>query len=381
MYLYKSHRPTWTEVNIDAIRQNFFTIKSKLDDSISIMAVVKADAYGHGAVSISQEMLKLGVEYLAVSNIDEAIELRDSGISCAILILGPVETQEFGKLIQFNIYPTVISLEYAKELSESYKYRGVYPKVHIKIDSGMGRLGIPIENALLEIEQIANIEGVIIDGLFTHFPSAENDREFSLKQLNAFANLVKETKRLGIKIKHFHIANSAAIFNIPESYSEPFTMIRPGLSIYGYSTSSIKELQNSMSLKARIVSIKKLKKGQSVSYLRTYTVKADEEYIAVIPVGYADGIPVVYSNKGKVIIGDFYYPVVGRICMDYMMISLGKNEYDVAIGDEVTIFGKGKLSVEQFGKLCNKIPYEVTCGISKRVPRIFTRKEDERQDI
>jgi alanine racemase len=345
------------------------------------MAVVKADAYGHGAVSISQEMLKLGVEYLAVSNIDEAIELRDSGISCAILILGPVETQEFGKLIQFNIYPTVISLEYAKELSESYKYRGVYPKVHIKIDSGMGRLGIPIENALLEIEQIANIEGVIIDGLFTHFPSAENDREFSLKQLNAFANLVKETKRLGIKIKHFHIANSAAIFNIPESYSEPFTMIRPGLSIYGYSTSSIKELQNSMSLKARIVSIKKLKKGQSVSYLRTYTVKADEEYIAVIPVGYADGIPVVYSNKGKVIIGDFYYPVVGRICMDYMMISLGKNEYDVAIGDEVTIFGKGKLSVEQFGKLCNKIPYEVTCGISKRVPRIFTRKEDERQDI
>jgi len=178
MYQYKSHRPTWAEIDMDALKSNYHEIKKRCPDSTLLMAVVKADAYGHGAVMVSQELLRLGVEYLAVSSIDEAIELRTSGISLPVLLLGPVEPVEFGKLIEFNIYPTVISIEYAKELSEAYRYRGIYPKVHIKIDTGMGRLGIPVDKALIGIEQISKMEGIIVDGIFTHFPSADTDISF-----------------------------------------------------------------------------------------------------------------------------------------------------------------------------------------------------------
>jgi len=379
MYMYKSHRPTWAEIDMDAIKSNFLSIRKLCPESVALMAVVKADAYGHGAVAISQELVKLGTEYLAVSNIDEAMELRSSGISLPVLILGPVEPMEFGKLIEFNIYPTVISMDYAKELSEAYRYRGIYPKVHIKIDTGMGRLGIPIERAFIEIEQISNMEGIIIDGIFTHFPSADEDIEFSNEQIKLFIDLIKELKRIDIKIKHFHIANSAAIFNIPASRETPFTMVRPGLALYGYSTKPNPELINSMALKTRIVSINCLKKGDTVSYLRTYQIKNEREYIAVLPIGYADGIPTLYSNKGKVFIKEKAYPVVGRICMDYTMVSLGTSPPDITIGEEVTLFGNNKLKVEDFGKICHKIPYEVTCDISKRVPRIYLRKEDKRQ--
>ncbi|OHD54520.1 MAG: alanine racemase [Spirochaetes bacterium GWF1_51_8] len=381
MFLNKSHRPVWAEINIDAIRSNLIYIKSKLSQDINIMGVVKADAYGHGAITVSQELLKLGVEYLAVSNIDEAIELRNAGLSSPLLLFGPVETPEFGKLIQFNVFPSVFSVDYARELSESYRYRGVFPKVHIKIDSGMGRLGIPVEDALLDIEQISKIEGMIIDGIYSHYPSADEDIPYSEQQTLHFTKLIADIRRLGIKVKHFHIANSAGIQNLPASCGEPYTMVRPGLSLYGYSTQKNPDIQNSMSLKGRITAINKMKKGATVSYLRTYTVKESNEQIAVLPLGYADGIPTILSNKLKVKIKNKLYPVVGRICMDFMMISLGQNPEKIQVGDEVTVFGEGAASVEYFGKLCHKIPYEVTCGITKRVPRIYTRKEDERKTI
>ncbi len=378
MYLYKSHRPTWVEIDMDALKNNFLEIKKRCLESTLLMGVVKADAYGHGAVAISQELLKLGVEYLAVSNIDEAMELRSSGISLPVLLLGPVESVEFGKLIEFNIYPTVISVEYAKELSEAYRYRGIYPKVHIKVDTGMGRLGIPIEKALIGIEQISKMEGIIVDGVYTHFPSADDDLGFSTHQIKIFASLVKELKKIDIKVRHFHIANSAAVFNLPASVQQPFTMARSGLALYGYSTKPQESLTNTMSLKTKIMAINCLKKGDTVSYLRTYEIKKSKEYIAVLPVGYADGIPTQYSNKGDVLIKNKLYSVAGRVCMDYMMVSLGEFAQDINIGDEVTIFGKGNISVEKFGSICRRIPYEVTCDISKRVPRIYLRKEDKR---
>ncbi len=378
MYQYKSHRPTWAEIDMDALKSNYHEIKKRCPDSTLLMAVVKADAYGHGAVMVSQELLRLGVEYLAVSSIDEAIELRTSGISLPVLLLGPVEPVEFGKLIEFNIYPTVISIEYAKELSEAYRYRGIYPKVHIKIDTGMGRLGIPVDKALIGIEQISKMEGIIVDGIFTHFPSADTDIEFSNQQVKLFVDLITELKKIDVKIRHFHMSNSAAVFNIPLSLQAPMTMIRPGLSLYGLSTVPQDCLVNCMSLKSRIVAINRLKKGDTVSYQRTYEITKDREYIAVLPVGYADGIPTLYSNKGSVSIKGRSYPVVGRICMDYMMVSLGENPGDIFLGDEATIFGGKSVSVEKFGNICKRIPYEVTCDISKRVPRIFLRKEDKR---
>jgi alanine racemase len=378
MFPSKSHRPVWADVHFDAIRNNFLAVKSRLPEETAIMGVVKADAYGHGAVAVSQELIKLGAEYLAISNLDEAMELRDAGVSCPILLLGPVESQEFGKIIQFNIFPAVTSLDYAKELAESYRYRGVFPKVHIKVDTGMGRLGLASERALLEIEQIAKIEGMIIDGIYSHLPSADSDLEYSKAQIKSFANLIGEIKKLGIKVRYFHIANSAGIFNLPESYAEPFNMVRSGLALYGYTTQKNPELKNSMTLKCRIIDIRKMKKGQTVSYLRTYKIANDNDYIAILPIGYADGIPTVYSNRGKVLIKGGYYPLVGRVCMDYAMVSLGKNDKKIAVGDEVSLFGDGKLSVELFGKACNRIPYEVTCGITKRVPRNYFRNEDER---
>jgi alanine racemase len=360
---------------MDAMRKNILAIKRECAEDVQIMGVVKADAYGHGAAVVSQELLKLGVEYLAVSNIDEAMELRTSGISSPILLLGPVESSEFGKLIEFNIYATVISADYARELSEAYRYRGVYPKVHIEIDAGMGRLGIPLENALLEVEQIARMEGIIIDGVYAHFPSADADKEFSEFQIKELIKLSQELKKLEIKVRYFHMANSAAIFHLPSSLKSPFNMVRPGLGIYGYAQAA---LSPSLTLKTKVLAINRMKKGQTVSYLRSYTILRDVEHIAVLPIGYADGIPTLYSNKGRVFIKDAYYPVVGRVCMDYMMVSLGENSRGVQIGDEVIILGGQKITMEEFGKVCKKIPYEITCDISKRVPRIYLRKEDKR---
>lgn len=378
MYPSKSHRPVWADVHFDAMRNNFMAVKSRLPENTVIMGVVKADAYGHGAVAVSQELIKLGAEYLAISNLDEAMELRDAGVSCPILLFGPVEPQEFGKIIQFNIFPSVTSLDYAKELAESYRYRGVFPKVHIKVDTGMGRLGLSYERALLEIEQIAKIEGMIIDGIYSHFPSADSDLEYSQAQLKRFASLINEVKKLSIKVRYFHIASSAAIFNLPDSVKEPFNMVRPGLALYGYSSQKNPELKNTMTLKCRIADIRKMKKGQTVSYQRTYKVSEESEYIAVLPLGYADGLPTFYSNRGKVLINGAYYQMVGRICMDYVMVALGKNDKGVKVGDEVSVFGDGKLSVEIVSKACNRIPYEMTCGVTKRVPRNYIRNEDER---
>ncbi|MEJ5285266.1 MAG: alanine racemase [Brevinematia bacterium] len=376
MYSSKSHRPTWAEINIDVIRSNVKKIKEKCDPDIQIIGIVKADAYGHGAVQISQELTRLGITYLGVATLDEGIELRTNGITIPIIVFGPVEPNEFSKLMEFNIYPVVSNYNYAKELAENYRYRGLFPKVHIEIDTGMGRLGVPFDNALLEIEQISNINGMIIDGIFTHFPSADSDIEFSKFQLDSFIHIIEETKRLDIKIKNFHIANSAGIFNIEGVATAPFNMVRPGLAIYGYSTTKNSELTNSMQLKTKIIEIRKMKKDETVSYLRTYKIQKDKEYIAVLPVGYADGIPTTYSNKGYVTIKNKAYPVVGRVCMDYTMVSLGESPEDIKIGEEVIIFGNEFMSVEKFAKICSLIPYEVTCNVSKRVPRVYIRKED-----
>lgn len=376
MYSSKSHRPTYAEINIDAIRHNLKVILSRCDPEIHIVGIVKADAYGHGAVMIAQELTKLGVQYLGVSNLDEGIELRTSGITAPIILLGPAEPHEFSKLMEFNIYPTIISFAYAKEIAEAYRYRGIFPKVHIEVDTGMGRLGIPFDKALIEIEQISNIHGIIIDGVFSHFPSADVDIEFSNFQIERFKTLVEEIKKLDIKVRHFHIANSAAVFNLEASCKSPFTMIRPGLAIYGYSSKPNPELQNSMTLKTKIMAIREMKKGETVSYLRTYEIKEEKEYIGVLPIGYADGVPTLYSNKGYVTVRGRRFPVVGRVCMDYTMISFGKSLLDIEVGDEVIIFGNGGVSVEEFGRICSLIPYEVTCGVSKRVPRTYIRKED-----
>ncbi len=376
MYPSKSHRPTWAEINIDAIRSNVKKIMEKCDPETQIMGIVKADAYGHGAVQISQELTRLGINYLGVATLDEGIELRTNGITTPIVLFGPVESNEFSKLMEFNVYPVVTSYAYAKELAENYRYRGLFPKLHIEIDTGMGRLGIPLESALLEIEQISNINGVIIDGIFTHFPSADSDLEFSNYQLKTFLSIIEEIKRLDIKVKFFHIANSAGIFNINGTTKTPFNMVRPGLSIYGYSTTKNEELINSMKLKTKIIEIRKMKKDETVSYLRTYKIQKEKEYIAVLPVGYADGIPTLYSNKGYVVINNKTYPSVGRICMDYMMVSLGESPENINIGTEVTIWGDPLITVEKFAKICSMIPYEVTCGLSKRVPRTYIRQED-----
>lgn len=378
MYLYKSHRPTWAEIQLDAVYRNLEHLRALAPQNMTMMAVVKADAYGHGAVMVSQELLKHGVEYLAVSSIDEALELRNNGISLPVLILGPVESAEYGKFLEFNLFPSIISLDYARELSEMYRFRGVYAKVHINVDTGMGRLGIRAEDALLEIEQISQLPNIIIDGIYSHFPSADVDPEFSEEQCARFTDIISEIKKIGIKVRHFHIANSAAMMHVPPSIAEPYTMVRPGLSLYGYRTGKEQGLTGAMTLKSRIAAVRRLKKGDTVSYLRTFKVQNDTEYIAVIPAGYADGIPTVFSSKGRIGIGGRMYPVAGRVTMDYTMVSLGANPEGIKPGDEAVIFGKGGLSVEEFGKICMRIPYEVTCDISKRVPRLFILREDNR---
>lgn len=382
MYLHKSHRPAWAEINLDAIRGNIRAIQKRCGADCRLMGVVKADGYGHGAVAVARECQKAGIEHLAVSSLDEVIELREAGINQNILILGPVESSEISKLLEYSVSPTVENLEYAREISELYRFRSLHAKVHLKVESGMGRLGVSVSSALETLEAMSALPGIVVEGMFTHMPSAGMDPEYCGMQIQSFRALVENVKKAGLKVRYFHMANSSAVFAHPETTRDPFNLARPGLALYGYAEEPVAEacaadgLVNAMTLKARAVSVKKMTKGQTVGYGRTYTVQADEEWIALFPLGYADGISTCYSNLAKVSIGGIPYPVAGRVCMDYTMVSLGKNPQGLQAGAEGIFFGQGGTSVEEFGKLCGRIPYEVTCDISKRVPRVYSSSEE-----
>lgn len=371
------HR-TWAEIDINALKHNFELIKNYTKGA-KLMAVVKADAYGHSAKDIAPVLDEAGAEEFAVSNIDEAISLRSYGIKKPILILGYTPVNMAKELYNNNITQTVYSAEYAMALSEQAVKNNINIDIHIKIDTGMGRLGFDCrDNNYYGIEEAINsakLSGLNFVGIYTHFAQSDraikSDDDFTCQQYARFLYAIDTFKKAGLKAKVCHCCNSAA-FCLDED--KHFDMCRPGIVLYGLTPSDELDLNFDftpvMTVKSVISMVKYIKKGQTVSYGRTYTADKDIK-VATVTAGYADGYPRMLSNNGYVIIGGKKAKIIGRVCMDQMCIDV-TNIADVKQGDEVTLFGKD-LPVEELAKLCGTINYEIICGISPRVPRIIIK--------
>ncbi|MCL2095434.1 MAG: alanine racemase [Oscillospiraceae bacterium] len=392
----RADRRTWVEINLGAIEQNVRTINKILDGKSKIMAIVKADAYGHGAAFASRELEICGVDFFGVSSLDEAMQLRDGGISKNILILGYTNPSDgnIKKLIKYNITQTVFDFDYVKIISERAKINGGVIKIHIKIDTGMNRLGFRYtsknkdKNIISEIKQIKELKNIISEGIFTHFAAADDKKSgFTKEQFGLFLELINSLERENIYFNIKHAANSGATLNFRETHLD---YVRCGLILYGLypskQTQTDAEYKNqdlklipAMELKTIISQLHSVKAGETVGYGRTY--KSGKDILCgILPIGYADGFSRLLSNSASVIARGKQVPVIGRVCMDQSVIDVTDCE-NVKAGDIVTVFGfdvSGEhIPVEQAADMADTINYEVVCLIGKRVPRIFFKNGEE----
>ena len=371
-------RATWAEINLDNLAHNMREIR-KVSKSKDIIAVIKADAYGHGALDVAPVLLKNGATRFAVAILSEAIELRNGGIKAPIMILGFTPVEQIEEILHYDVEQTVYTLEHAKEISTKALELNKKAKIHIKIDTGMGRIGfLPNEKSVREVEIISKLPNLIIEGLFSHFSCAdEKDKEYTYFQLDKFNWFYDKLKASKVAIKMRHISNSPSITDLPEAH---FEAVRPGIILYGYYSSKDVfknkiEIKPVMSIKAKIVHIKTLAKGEYISYGRDFETK-EESVIATLPIGYADGYTRLLQNKAKVIINGQFAPVVGRICMDQCMIDITHIE-GVNVGDEVIIMGESQgcsFTADDIAEAIGTINYEILCMVSKRLPRVYTEE-------
>lgn len=375
---------TWTEISLESVKHNFNEIKSKIGNS-KLCCVIKADGYGHGAVQFAHIYEKLGADFFAVSNIDEAIELRDNNITLPILVLGYTPVSSANVLVKYNIIQTIYSLDYAKVLNDFCVENNLNINAHIKVDTGMSRIGYMCQefprdnNSINEIKSTYNLSNINVEGIFTHFcvsDEGEDGKAFTEKQLSNLTYVIDKLKDEDITFKYIHSSNSGAIEDYPETY---FSMVRAGVILYGLSPSEkIKEKLNlipCMTMKTVIAHVKEIKAGSTVSYGRTFTAPKDMK-IATVPIGYADGFIRSYAKDGYMVINGKKANVIGRICMDQTMLDVTDIE-NVNIGDEVIVFGdgsNGERTCDDLAKVADTINYEVVCIVSKRVPRFFVEK-------
>lgn len=375
-------RRTWAEISLDAIERNFREIRNKVSPKAKLCCVIKADGYGHGAVELANIYAELGADYFAVSNIDEGIEIRDSGCKLPILILGYTPVSEVKKLSEYGISQAVFSLEYAEQLSNECQKAGCGCNIHIKIDTGMSRIGFmcqsfPRDNSSVdEIKRACALPGLRLEGLFTHFcvsDEGEEGREFTNRQFENFVHVKNELQRGGLDIPICHCSNSGAIEDYSETYCD---MVRAGIILYGLAPSpklrGKLDLTPAMTLKTTVAYVKELKKGSDVSYGRTFTAEKDMK-IATVPIGYADGFVRANAENGYMLVNGRRADIVGRICMDQTMLDVTDIE-NVKIGDEVIVFGTGcdgAPTADSLAENTGTINYEVVCLVGKRVPRIY----------
>ncbi len=369
-------RRTWAEVDLDAIRHNYETLRARIGENVKFLGVVKADAYGHGAVHVAKTLQELGADYLAVSSLDEAMELRANGIVMPILILGHTPAEQVPNLIANNITQTVTCLAKAHEYNEAAAQFGAKVRVHMKVDTGMSRLGVlcagrHFDTGVDGIVDSCNMPNLEVEGIFTHFAVAdetdEDDVNYTKRQFKLFRATVSAVEqRLGRRIAIHHCANTGAVALYPETYMD---MVRPGLLLYGCGELARGlGLRPAMTLKAMINTIKIYDEGTDISYGRMFRTSSPTR-IGVIPYGYADGFFRCLSNRCSIMTASGPAPQRGRICMDMSMIDLSKLP-DVGVGDEVEIFGPNN-PVDTLAQLAGTIPYELVCAVSKRVPRVY----------
>lgn len=369
----------WAEINLDNIAHNVKEIRKITNKRTELMGVVKADAYGHGAVEVARALLENGVSRLAVAMIDEAIQLRKHGIDAPILIMSHTDPSRAKDVIKYNVAQTVFSYELAEVLSNAAIRLGHKARIHIKVDTGMTRVGFKPGYGIVEgIIEMSKLKGIIVEGMFTHFASAdENDRDYTYMQFEKYISICTELRRVGIHIPIKHVANSAALIEFPEMHLD---MVRPGIILYGhYPSSKIDRskinLKPAMTLKANIILVKEVEYNIPVSYGRVFTTRRRSK-IATVPVGYADGYSRTLTGKARVLINGEYAPVVGAICMDQFMVDVTDVKSDVKVGDEVVIFGTqaGKeIKAEEVASLAGTINYEVISVVGKRIPRVYLK--------
>ncbi len=367
---------TWAEISLDNIAHNYKSIRERLPEGCRFLAVVKTNAYGHGAERISKLAEELGSDYLAATNIDDAVQMRSWGVAAPILIFGYTQPEYTEALIENDITQEVDSLENARGFSEIASALGRRLKVHLKVDSGMGRLGLICHGGRdpePELLEIMGLPGLDVEGIFTHFAvSAERDDEYTMMQLKAFLNTANSLEeRTGRKFLIKHCANSGAVINYKETYLD---MVRPGLMLYGLYpdkyTGGI-SLKPAMELKTRISCVKDIKAGDSVSYGRTFTAEKPMK-IAVLPIGYGDGLHRALSGKIDVLINGKRARQIGRICMDMCMADV--TDVPCRAGDVATVFGRDGdefIPIEEVAEKAGTISYEITCALTQRVPRVY----------
>ena len=382
---------TWAEVDLNAYAHNIKELRRIAGKTARLMAVVKADGYGHGAVEVAREALKHGAENLGVARISEAVQLREAGLEAPIMIFGYTPPDLAPTLITYNVTQTVYATAAAKSLSEFAARQGRQIKVHIKVDSGMGRLGLlldppaagnpsdrPHQSSVKEILAISRLPGLVVEGLFTHFATADSaDKAYAARQLEKFLDFANHLRRAGLEFPVKHAANSGALIDMPDSHLD---MVRPGIATYGlYPSDEVNKsnvaLKPVMTMKSRIIHLKKVPAGFNISYGITYQTKKPTT-IATVPVGYADGFSRLLSNRGHMLVHGQKVPIVGRVCMDLTMLDVG-NVPDVAIEDDVVVFGQHQnesVTADEMASTLNTINYEIVSTITARVPRIYVKK-------
>lgn len=373
---------TWAEVDFDKLAHNYHALRGLAPAGTKYLGLVKADAYGHGAVPVAKKLEELGAEYLGVACLDEAIEVREAGVKTPILILGCTSSIYAAELVKYNITQACYDLEYAKELSAGAQKAGGTITVHIQCDTGMTRLGFmchedTIEKSASEIIEAVKLPGLKAEGIFTHFSDSDGSEEYTMLQFGRFQDIIQRVRDLGYEFEIRHCANSAATLLYPATYLD---MIRPGIVQFGHFPDAkmdhaLCDLVPVLELKSRVATVRDVPANTPVSYGRTNTLTRPSR-LAVIPVGYGDGFCRGFSNKLTVLINGKKLPIVGRICMDMCMVDV-TDAPDVKEGDVAILYGSDGTNdqpVEAGAEIMNTISYELLCVLTKRIPRIYLNK-------
>ena len=373
---------TWAEVDFDKLAHNYHALRGLAPAGTKYLGLVKADAYGHGAVPVAKKLEELGADYLGVACLDEAIEVREAGVKTPILILGCTSSIYAAELVKYNITQACYDLEYAKELSAGAQKAGGTITVHIQCDTGMTRLGFmchedPMEKSASEIIKAVKLPGLKAEGIFTHFSDSDGSEEYTMLQFGRFQDIIQRVRDLGYEFEIRHCANSAATLLYPATYLD---MIRPGIVQFGHFPDAkmdhaLCDLVPVLELKSRVATVRDVPANTPVSYGRTNTLTRPSR-LAVIPVGYGDGFCRGFSNKLTVLINGKKLPIVGRICMDMCMVDV-TDAPDVKEGDVAILYGSDGTNdqpVEAGAEIMNTISYELLCVLTKRIPRIYLNK-------
>lgn len=373
------YRPTWAEIDLDIISHNLMQFRKRIPEPVKLMAVVKANGYGHGAVMIAREALESGAEYLGVATLDEGVELRRAGIKAPILILGYTPLEAAEAVVKWGLTQTVFSIAMLEGLDQAARRHNMKVKVHLKIDTGMGRIGLRTNDQIFEfINELSCCPNVELEGLFTHHACAdESDKSFANLQQTRLQEVLMILAEEGLEIPLIHAGNSAVAIDHP---SWAYNIVRIGISLYGFYPSpevdhTVVDLKPALTLKSRIAMVKEVEAGCPISYGGTYQAKTKEK-IATVPIGYGDGYSRLLSNRARALVKGREVPIVGRVCMDQIMLNVTDIPEAIEVGDEVVLYGQqngGNISIDRVAAWMKTINYEVVCMISRRVPRVYLK--------